>query len=168
MKDPQEPPTEFFLTGAKTFLDVDDAVREFTRQVQDRCRDIVRERLQELSSASGIAWREADLREYKEVNNRGAFLGVQTSAGDLGKVYFYLAMYREGGYGALVYLWLRRANIAAELWSQAPEDCRDGNSLVFGPLFREEELQSFEDHLRRAVDAFGTFLRSAGGIQKYV
>ena len=36
------PENEFFLAGATTYLDVQNAITEFSRQVQDRCRDVLR------------------------------------------------------------------------------------------------------------------------------
>ena len=48
---------EFFLTGVMTCLDVMEALEEFRRQVQERCRDTVKSRLNDLSEACGIEWK---------------------------------------------------------------------------------------------------------------
>src|ERR1700730_11151695 len=47
---------EFFLTGAKTYLDVEDAVEEFRRQVQERCGEVVESRLTDICHACDQEW----------------------------------------------------------------------------------------------------------------
>ena len=67
---------EFFLTGAKTCLDVMEALEEFRRQVQERCLETVKTRLKDLSVASQIEWDSKALRPYSS-SAEAHFLGVR-------------------------------------------------------------------------------------------
>jgi hypothetical protein len=61
---------EFFLTGARTCLDVMEALEEFQRQVRERCRETVKARLTDLTEACGIEWKATDLRDYSETEKQ--------------------------------------------------------------------------------------------------
>jgi hypothetical protein len=115
---------EFFLTGAKTCLDVMEALEEFQRQVQERCRETVNMRLKDLSGACLIEWNAEDLRDYSETRKKGAdlahFLGVKIAIQSLGELYFYLGMSRDDGKLTFVIwtqLWRRRQSLASDLWT---------------------------------------------------
>lgn len=158
---------EFFLTGVRTWLDVEDAISEFRRQVQERCKAVVQPRLTDATRASGIEWTIDDLRDYEESDPNGRYLGTQLFIEALGRVYFYVAFYREGGYAASVCLWRKRSNLAVDLWALAPDSCY-GNVLLFGPELDEEQCSEFEEHLNEAIDLFIAFLTKVGGLKKYV
>jgi hypothetical protein len=158
---------EFFLTGVKTWLDVEGAISEFRRQVQERCKAVVQTRLADAARASGIEWTTDDLRDYEESGTDGRYLGTQLFVEAFGRLYFYVAFYHEGGYAASVCLWRKRSNLAVDLWTLAPDNCY-GNILLFGPELNEEQCSEFEEYLNQAIDLFIAFLTKAGGLKKYV
>lgn len=166
---------EFFLTGAKTYLDVEDALAEFRRQVQGRCRAVVKERLPDICCACQMEWTTDDLQDYKE-GGGPSFLGVKISLEVLGGVCFYFGMEREDNnqvYGIWVQLWRKRRSLAPALWAlmEATETANteySANSLYFGCTLSEEQVPEFEEYLNRGIDLFLDFITKAGGLKKYL
>jgi hypothetical protein len=170
MNDPER---EFFLTGAKSYLDVSDAMSEFRRQVQQQCTEVITARLQDINQASQMDWTADDLKDYQWTE--GHDIGKQLPVDGFGGLYFCLELYREASgvcYGALIYLWRRRANLAPTLWAileEHPSDTRwcDGNSLIFWQELAEDQLTDFQTYLNKAVDEFLAFVEAVGGLKKY-
>jgi hypothetical protein len=67
----------FFVAAAETYLDVDSAMTEFQRQVQDECKEAIRDRLGEISQACGKDCRLEYFREYRESGTSCIYLGRQ-------------------------------------------------------------------------------------------
>jgi hypothetical protein len=167
---------EFFVTGAMTYLDVDDAMAQFRRRVQDQCTVLVSRRLVDINHASNMSWTRDDLKDYKWREGDYFHVGTQLTVENLGGLYFCLELYREhqsSVCGALVYLYRKRANLASLLWGQLPEGAsdtayRDGNNLFFERLLTKDELPNFPDHLNQQIDHFIAFMEGCGGLTKYL
>jgi hypothetical protein len=165
---------DFFVTGAKTYLDVDAAMVEFRRQVQDLCMNVAIDRLHEINRASGMDWTRNDLKDYRETDLNCVYLGKQVQVEDFGTLFFYLTLSRErdrGPYAASVCLYRQSSKLAVNLWARLSgisSDTADskGNSLVFTRRIPENELHQFREHLAQAVDDFVTFVSASGGLAK--
>lgn len=173
-KERSGPEQEFFVTGAETWLDVEDAIVEFRRQAQQRCREVVEPRLRDISDACKMEWKADQLLDFRERTADWGCLGQKLRLGSVARLYFYLIVYRDasvGPYGAHVCLWRARSNIATSLWSLAQAQSKkvqqEGNSLYVGPMFSEVELFSFEQHLNKAIEHFISFIGKAGGLKKH-
>lgn len=167
---------DFFVTGARTYLDVDDAMTEFRRFVRNHCRVVASKRLGEINRACEMEWTANDLKDYSWRQPDCFHVGKQIAVENLGGIYFCLEMYRENdsvASGTLVYLYRRRADLAIALWDRLDSTASDtayceGNSLIFKRLLSEDEIPDFPEHLNRTVDAFIAFIVSCGGLTKHL
>jgi len=114
---------EFFLTGAKLYLDVEDALEEFRRRVQEKCARVVEARLREIGQKIGQQWSPEDIRAYQgrwsEEGQQGGLVGRQLIVQGFGHLYFYLSLCREDdriAYHAGVSLWRQNSNAAGKLF----------------------------------------------------
>ncbi len=168
--------TEFFVTGTKTYLDVDDAMAEFRRLVRDQCRVVASKRLDEINRACEMKWTVNDLKDYSWRQTDCFHVGKQIAVENLGGLYFCLELNREDDAticGALVYLWRQRAALAGDLWDRLSNAASDtaypeGNNLVFERLLSESDGPNFREHLNRAIDDFIAFVSGGGGLKKYL
>jgi|SRR5450432_127155 len=122
-----EPELEFFLTGAKTYLDVEDAVAEFQRQVQERCGEVAGSRLKDIAHVCDQEWVAEQLKDYTEKDNVSRSLGKWVAVEGLGRLAFYFKAYRDDGevaFGPGVWLSRKRTDLAQDLWSRANVDQR--------------------------------------------
>src|SRR5580704_12893500 len=111
---------EFFVTGARTYLDVDAAMTEFRRQVQDQCKRVVSKRLDAINRAAVMDWTPNDLKDYREADLAGVHIGKQLRVEGFGLVYFYLTLSRENNhqsYASSVCLYRQHSRIAVDLWA---------------------------------------------------
>lgn len=167
---------EFFLTGAKLYLEVEDSLAEFRREVQDKCARVVKLRLADIGQACQVDWTSEAIGDYRYRCPEGGDVGRQLAVQNLGRLYFCLALYREGGrvvYAAAVYLWRQNANLAGELWSRLEDSpaaggYREGNSLLFEREIPENGIPEFETYLNGAIDDFISFISGSGGLKKYI
>ena len=167
---------EFFLTGAELYLEIEEAVAEFRRQVRGRSTRVVEGRLTEIGQACHMEWTANAFSDYKSTWPGGRHIGKQLSIKGFGNLYFCLDLYRENGgivYVALVYLYRRNANLAAGLWpllgtSPAAGGYREGNNLYFGRWMAKDQVPDFEEYLNGAIDDFITFISKSGGLKKYI
>jgi hypothetical protein len=171
-----DPEHDFFLTGAELYLEIEEAVAEFRRQVQEKCRRVVEGRLDEIGQACQMEWTSNALSDYKYGWPEGRHIGKQLSIKSFGNLYFCLDLYRENGsivYLALVYLYRRNAGLAAGLWpllgtSPAAGGYREGNNLYFGRWMTKDQVPDFEEFLNGAVDDFIAFISKGGGLKKHI
>lgn len=179
---------EFFVTGAKTYLDVDDAMAEFRRLVQDQCSNNVRQKLGEINQACEMNWRTSDLKDYVWHPPDRIHLGKKILVENLGRpeggLYFGLELARKEGqaiYAALVYLYRERKDLAVDLWTRLPRaasDCAysqgsdwaygEGKNLVFTRRLSEDMLPDFSKYLDQRIDSFIAFISGGGGLKKYL
>jgi len=111
---------EFFLTGAQTYLDVEDAVEEFRRQVQERCGEVAQLRLADIAQACDQEWAVEQLKDYAEKADVSRYLGKWVAVEGLGRLTFFFGVYRDDGKLAFVTgVWLsrKRTELAPDLWS---------------------------------------------------
>ncbi len=85
---------QFFETGVKTYLAADDAMTEFRRLVQHKCKTAASRRLDELNQACGMHWAVSDLNDYLEPNGNNHHIGEQVELKGLGGLYFCLRLSR--------------------------------------------------------------------------
>jgi hypothetical protein len=167
---------EFFVRGAKTYLDVDDAMAEFRRQVQDQCTKVVSGRLDEIMRAAEMDWTPNHLKDYNERSPDRLYLGKQVWVENFGGLYFCLTLSRENDravYGALVYLYRQRKSLAVHLWASLSRVASAtayvrGNNLFFLRHLSEEKLQDFREYLNLAIDDFVAFIRDSGGLKRHL
>jgi hypothetical protein len=166
---------EFFVTGVRTYLEADDAMTEFRRLVQHKCRTVASRRLDELNQACGMHWTVKELDDYFEKNDKNHYLGKRIEAKGFGGVYFCLRLSREDAsrpFDAFVYLYRIRKDLANGLWDRpgaiAPVTYKSGHSLGFGRPLPEDKIPDFEDYLDQAVTLLTAFINESGGLQKYL
>lgn len=164
---------QFFETGVKTWLDVEDALTEFRRQVQERCEEVAKARLPDLCQTCKIEWTEDNLQDYHQYTTDGRYLGKKLVVEGLGRLYFYLGAYRDQGAllcGMWVCLWRKRSNLAVDLWALAGKRKIEqyGNELYFGEPAAQGQVPELEEHLNQAIDAFVALVTEAGGLEKSV
>jgi hypothetical protein len=167
---------DFFVTGAKTYVDVDDAMAEFRRLVQQQCRTIVRARLGEVNQACGMHWMANDLNDYSQKTSDDLYVGNQVEVEGLGGLYFCLRLSRkdDGKLFASVFLYRLRASLAVGLWDRsttAPSDMsyvRTKNNLILERPLPGDKVRDFADYLDQAITAFIAFMSDSGGLRKYL
>jgi hypothetical protein len=179
---------EFFLAGAKTYLDVDLAVAAFRRQVQAECGRVVKEKLDEINQACKSHWKSSSLKDYlyHQSNPYHAVdLGKKILAegtGSQGGLYFHLRVARkmdevnEGSldYSAVVQLFRGSKDVLRGLWAHCGTDAPGAafetttNSLIFKKIVTEDTLRDFCTHLEHATDEFIIFMGKVGGLMKYL
>lgn len=167
---------EFFVTGVNTYLDVDDAITEFRRLVEHKCRSVVSARLGEINEAcGGVHWTVGDLNDYFEKANDFHYIGKQIEVKELGKLYFCLRLSREidsSPIDAFLYLFRKQRDLATDLWkcagASASVTYKGRNNLGFGRPIPKDKIQDFEDYLDKAVTAFLDFINECGGLKKYL
>lgn len=75
---------DFLIAGARTYLDVDEAMEEIRRQIQKQSRRVVAGRIADLARACGQEWSANDVRRYSEretgIFQLGHKLGVKELA----------------------------------------------------------------------------------------
>jgi hypothetical protein len=168
-----EPELEFFSTGAKTYLDVEEAVEEFRRQVQERCGEVAQLRLADIARACDQEWVAGDLKDYKQKDDSGRYLGksvvVEGLGGDLTLHFRTYRDQREVAFGLGVGLSRKRGDLAPDLWSRANANQRSRLYLSFGnQSLTVSQVSDFETHLHLAIDDFIEFMTRAGGLKKYL
>jgi hypothetical protein len=180
--------SEFFVAGAKTYLDVDLAVAAFRRQVQGECERVVKEKLNEINQACESHWRFSSLRDYiyhQSSPYNAVDLGKKIlveGAGSQGGLYFHLRLARKMNninedsldYGAVVQLYRGSQDVLLGLWAHGGSAASGAafetttNSLIFKKNLTEDTLLDFCTHLAQATDDFITFMGKVGGLMKYL
>lgn len=173
---------EFFLNGAKLYLEVKDALEEFRRQVQEKCANVVQPRICDIGGACEMDWSLQALTEYKwgpeGTQEFGRKLAIQGLGKNDGGLYFCLELYREDGRcacGAVVYLYRQNAPLASDLWARLKESdspvtggYREGHSLIFWRPILEDQIPEFERYLNETINDFIGFISRSGGLKKYI
>jgi hypothetical protein len=167
--------TEFFVTGVRSYLGVDDAMTEFRRLVQHKCKNVASRRLDELNQACGMHWTVKELNDYAEKGDDHHYLGKQMEVKGLGGLYFCLRLSREDDgrpFDAFVFLYRVRRDIATGLWdrssTRASVTWKGRNNLGFGGPLPEDKIQDFEAYLDQALTDFLDFVKDSGGLGKYL
>ncbi|MDR3753494.1 MAG: hypothetical protein P4K93_08755 [Terracidiphilus sp.] len=166
---------EFFVTGVKTYVEVDDAMAEFRSLVQQKCRSVVSERLVDLNQACGTHWTINDLNDYLQKTGEHQYIGKQMEVKGLGGLYFCLRLSRgdesKPSY-AYVFLYRIRRDLAAGLWGLSSTSTsvpwKGRNNLGFGRPLPVDEIPNFEDYLGQAATDFLAFINESGGLRKHL
>jgi hypothetical protein len=165
---------EFFVTGVKTYVEVDDAMAEFRRLVQQQCKAVAVSRLAELNRTCGMHWTVNDLNDYLQ-KDKHHFIGKQMEVKELGGLYFCLRLSREDDsnlFYAYVFLYRRHRDLATGLWERSGESAsvtwKGRNNIGFARNLPEDRIPLFEDHLNDAVTDFVAFINESGGLRKYL
>jgi hypothetical protein len=167
---------QFFVTGVKTYLEADDAMTEFRRLVQHKCRTATSKRLDELNQACGKHWTVKELGDYFEKNDKNHYVGKRMEVKEFGGLYLCLRLSREDAsrpFDAFVYLYRIRKDVANGLWedrsgASAPVTYKSSHSLGFGRPLPEDKISDFGDYLDQAITDFLAFINDRGGLQKYL
>jgi len=166
---------EFFVTGVKTYLEVDDAMTEFRRLVQQKCRDVIAKRLPELNQVCGIDWNVNDLGDYSEKSSDYQYLGKKIDVKGLGGIYFCLRLSAEdegSPYHAFVFLYRIRKDLAPVLWGRSKVDAsvhwKGGNNIGFRQSVPADKVEVFEESLDQALTHFLAFIKESGGIRRHL
>jgi hypothetical protein len=166
----------FFVAAAETYLDVDSAMAEFQRQVQDECKKAISARLGGINQACGVDRRLEYFREYRESGTGCIYLGRQLHLDGFGGLYFYLTIFREydrTSYGACISLYRQNKKHGKDLWDQISSTSpgrayTKGNSLYFSRPIPKDQLLNFQDHLDDAISDFLAFITANGGLKKHL
>jgi hypothetical protein len=166
---------EFLITGAKTYLDADDAMALFRRRIQGQIATLLSNRLDEVSRACGREWSANDLRDYTERQADACFIGKRLDVKNQGSIYIYLRMRRESKaltYTAIIDLYRLRQALWPDLWKRVGTKplgtvaCTGNNLFFHQELGSDERIPDFVDHLARTLDDFIAFMNECGGIPK--
>ncbi len=176
--DESEKVKEFLITGARTYLDVDDAVLEFRRQIQNKCRAVVCGRLAEINRACNRNpnWSDNDVKDYFERFTGGSYVGCRLDMERFGGLYFCLKIAREENrtlYHAVANLCRNNKSIAAELWQSFGKEVHEGsykttNDLFFARVLSENDVPDLRDYLDQATVDLISFISDNGGLKKYL
>uniref|UniRef100_E6PWY7 PD-(D/E)XK nuclease superfamily protein n=1 Tax=mine drainage metagenome TaxID=410659 RepID=E6PWY7_9ZZZZ len=165
---------DFLIKGARTYIDVDDAMTEFRRLVQDQCLEVVKKRLDDLNYACGMDWKQYQVKNYLERKDDYFYCGKQLAVGGLGGVYFCLRIKRDGNNVlslASVFLYRKNRNLASELWHNftptSGTSCSGHYNLFFERHMLAENIPDFAIHLDEAINDFNEFIHNNGGLKKY-
>ena len=166
---------EFFVTGVKTYFEVDDAMAEFRRLVQQQCKTVVISRLAEVNQACGMHWTVNDLNDYLERTGEHHYIGKKIEVKGLGGLYFCLRLSREDEgkpFYAYVFLYRTRRDLATGLWDRSGAitsvPWKGRNNIGFGGPLPEDKIPDFEDYLDQAVTGFLAFINESGGLRKHL
>jgi hypothetical protein len=166
--------TEFLSTGVKTYSKADDAMTEFRRLVQQKCRTVVSRRLDDVNRACGMDWTAKKLREYSQKTADHHYVGLHLDVIGLGGLYFCLRISRgDDGKSsdAFVFLYRLHRGLATELWrlSEKPRSVtwKGKNNRGFGKTIPGDKIHSFERYLDQAITAFLDFITKSGGLKKH-
>ena len=118
--DTSDAKKDFLITGARTYLDVDEAMKEFRRQIQEQSRRAVMGRLGDLTRVCGQEWSANDVRPYSEresdVFQLGHKLGVKELGSSYGGLYFSLKLSRDENRNlAVAFLYRERKALAGSI-----------------------------------------------------
>jgi len=169
---------EFLITGARTYLDADDAMKEFRRLIQEQSRTVVCDRLAEINRVCGANWSTDDLGLYSErpAGYDCCQFGQQLPVEELGGLYFCLKLSREGENKlchAVAFLYRRNKSLAASLWGCFKEGAFATASvgpwnLFFARHVSEENIPEFREYLNQAITDFIAFIENSGGLRKHL
>jgi hypothetical protein len=165
---------EFFATGVRTYVEVDDAMTEFRSLVQKKCRAVVNGRLEEINQACDMRWRTNDLNDYLQKTNDHLFVGAMLEVKGLGGLYFCLRFSRkdEGERSdASAFLYRLRRDLADGLFDRfasTSETSYNRSNIVFLQRFSGDNTPDFENCLGRAIPDFLAFINESGGLKKYL
>ena len=165
---------EFLITGARTYVDIDDVMTEFRRLVQDQCRKVVCERLDEISRACSLDWKPNSIKNYVERTADYFNIGKQLAVERLGGLYFCLRLPREddkGLFRASVFLYRQNQNLASELWGRLSSISDTSYSgpynLFFEQRLSDDKIPDFGKYLDQAITDFNGFINDSGGLRKH-
>jgi hypothetical protein len=165
---------DFFVTGVKTYVDVDDAMTEFRRVVQHKCWTIVSRRLGEINEACGMRLTSTDLQDYEQKTDYH-YIGKMVEVKGLGGLYFCLRLSRGDDskrFDAYVFLYRARRDRATGLWDRSDSNpsvtYKGRNNLGLGRSIPKDKIPDFEGYLDGAITDFIAFIIESGGLKKYL
>jgi len=176
--DTSQEERDFLIAGARTYLDVDEAMEEFRRQIQKQSRRVVAERIGDLTRVCGQEWSANDVRRYSEretgVFQLGHKLGVKELGSNYGGLYFCLKLSRDENPSlAVAFLYRERKTLAASLWDRFKEGEFENSSIsdwniFFARPLSEDNVPEFGRFLDEAIADLIAFIESGGGLRKYL
>jgi hypothetical protein len=164
--------------GARTYLDVDDAMKEFHRQIEDQSREVVCGQLVEINRVCDMNWSTNDIRPYSERSTVDDYfhLGCQLAVAGFGGLSFSLKLTREEDRKlshAVAFLYRRNQSIAASLWGSFREGAYDTSSmgpynLFFARRLSDDNIPDFREYLDKAIIDLIAFINVNGGLRKHL
>jgi hypothetical protein len=166
---------KFFVTGVRTYVEVDDAMTEFRRLVQHKSKTVASRRLNEVNQACGMHWTAKDLCDYSQKTDDHHYFGKMFDVKGIGGLYFCLRLSREDDsrpFNAYVFLFRIRKDLAIDLWDRAHASAsvtwKGQRNIGFGRLLPDEKIADFEDYLDQTVTDFLAFSANIGGFEKHL
>lgn len=169
---------EFLITGARTYLDADDAMKEFRRQIQDQSSDVVCARLKELKQVCDGKWSQTEVRPYSaryaECFEVGHWLPMEELGKSSGGLYFCLKLSRDPDpLHAVAYLYRDGKRLATTLWGSFkqgafPTSSMGTNNLSFARRLPEESIHELRNYLGEAITDLVAFIDGCGGLRKHL
>jgi hypothetical protein len=174
--------------GAPRYLQAVVALREFQRVIQERCKTIVSNRLEDIAKATKVSLEEKKVWEYPDLgkhterswDGKSVWLAVAVSFQDVGSMYFGLCWeYRKGPEPTLLAITTLALN-SRELFNRAwkklgkrsegtfhnyPWENREISVYQSLPL---EQAASFSDKLEAVIDVWLDALNEVGGVSGLV
>jgi hypothetical protein len=167
--------TEFFVTGVKTYRKADDAMTEFRRIVQQKCRAVVNRRLGDVNRACGMDWTAKKLSEYLQKTDDHHYVGMHLDVKGLGGLYFCLRISRADGSEpseAYIFLYRTRTDLATGLWGRSEASpsvtWKGQRNIGSGRPIPEDKIPDFEGYLDQAITDFLAFINKSGGLRKHL
>lgn len=170
---------EFFVTGAKTYLDVKDAMDEFRNRVRKACDTVVLSVLSDINGACGLTMSRADVKDYvwnasRDECHIGRKLLLKTLGEKEGGLYFALVLRRENQKlitEARVILYRDNERAVPEFWdsfsrTSVPSFYRKGKlDCGVNRQLTDGELAEFDKAITQCALTFLSCLKAAGGIK---
>src|ERR1035437_1668142 len=143
-------------TGARIYIDVEDAMTEFRRLIQDQCKIVVSRRLNEVSKACDLNWTVNNIKDYMQKATDGFYIGKQMSVKRFGGLYFCLRLSRKEDdrkqFSTFVLLYRQNKNLAVDLWDLLSDDdagtsYNRTHTLIFERRISEDNILDFQNYL---------------------
>jgi hypothetical protein len=178
--DESQAQSDFLITGARTYLDVDDAMEEFRRLIQEQSRRVVLGRIGDLKRVCEQEWSANDVRRYSESGAEffqvGHKLGVKELGSTYGGLYFCLKLYRDGNRNhslAVAFLYHERKDLAVSLWDSFTDGGFENSSIsdwniFFARPLSEDNIPEFGRYLDQAIVDLIAFIEKSGGLRKHL
>jgi len=174
----------FLEAASPSYLQALCAIREFRREVQERCDRVVRPRLAEQASALGLPLNEDMIAPYsrpEKLSNwsgSSANLGVRLVAREGTVELYYVMSWEQEQAGdpsisAVVSVWVKGRHTVARIWEEVkktghPRLYAWENLIVLAKPLAAGQIGAFDESLEGLITEWSGVWERTGGLNKFV